>query len=346
MKLSERILSPWPLLWIYPLLLVIPNVWLALSEPWALLSKLTGIVLPLGLYYVVMGLCRRSGLAVLLSLPVAVLCAFQIVLLYLYGESIIAIDMFMNVATTNVGEVTELLSNLWKAIATVLVLYLPPLALGVYLLMRGRCAEAAQLRHARVAGITLVSVGLALAAGAYSTADRYSMRRELFPLNVVCNLCEAVNRVNQAEGYFDSSRNFRFHAVSLRSDSVPEVYVLVIGETSRADNWQLFGYDRPNNPRLSVRDGLLCLCCCRISEPTISATRCTGLKAFSRYSTRLECGLCFCPTRQRTTRISISSLRKPTNVVVYATTERFITTMNCLDSCGSTSIAAVQAVCS
>ena len=111
MKLSERILSPWPLLWIYPLLLVIPNVWLALSEPWALLSKLTGIVLPLGLYYVVMGLCRRSGLAVLLSLPVAVLCAFQIVLLYLYGESIIAIDMFMNVATPYVGEVTELLSN-------------------------------------------------------------------------------------------------------------------------------------------------------------------------------------------------------------------------------------------
>ncbi len=258
MKLSERILSPWPLLWIYPLLLVIPNVWLALSEPWTLLSKLTGIVLPLGLYYVMMGLCRRSGLAVLLSLPVAVLCAFQIVLLYLYGESIIAIDMFMNVATTNVGEVTELLSNLWKAIATVLVLYLPPLALSVFLLVRGRRAEEAQLRHVRVAGITLVSVGLVLAAGAYSTADRYSMRRELFPLNVVCNLCEAVNRVNQAEGYFDSSRNFRFHAVSLRPDSVPEVYVLVIGETSRADNWQLFGYDRPNNPRLSVRDGVLC----------------------------------------------------------------------------------------
>ena len=45
--------------------------------------------------------------------------------------------------------------------------------------------------------------------------------------------------------------------MSLRSDSVPEVYVLVIGETSRADNWQLFGYDRSNNPRLSVRDGLL-----------------------------------------------------------------------------------------
>ena len=51
----------------------------------------------------VMGLCRRSGLAVLLSLPVAVLCAFQIVLLYLYGESIIAIDMFMNGGHTNVG---------------------------------------------------------------------------------------------------------------------------------------------------------------------------------------------------------------------------------------------------
>ena len=41
------------------------------------------------------------------------------------------------------------------------------------------------------------------------------------------------------------------------SDSIPPVFVLVIGETSRADNWQLNGYRRPTNPRLSRRTGII-----------------------------------------------------------------------------------------
>ncbi len=40
------------------------------------------------------------------------------------------------------------------------------------------------------------------------------------------------------------------------SDTVPVVGVLVIGETSRACNWQLAGYERATNPRLSQREGL------------------------------------------------------------------------------------------
>ncbi len=36
-------------------------------------------------------------------------------------------------------------------------------------------------------------------------------------------------------------------------DTVPVLGVLVIGETSRACNWQLAGYERPTNPRLSKR---------------------------------------------------------------------------------------------
>ena len=40
------------------------------------------------------------------------------------------------------------------------------------------------------------------------------------------------------------------------SDSAQITGVLVIGETSRACNWQLAGYERATNPRLAVRDGL------------------------------------------------------------------------------------------
>ena len=41
------------------------------------------------------------------------------------------------------------------------------------------------------------------------------------------------------------------------SRDMREIYVVVVGETSRADNWQLYGYDRATNPRLSEREDLI-----------------------------------------------------------------------------------------
>ena len=44
---------------------------------------------------------------------------------------------------------------------------------------------------------------------------------------------------------------FHFHAHRAVIVHRRQVYVLVIGEASRRDHWQLFGYDRPTNPELS-----------------------------------------------------------------------------------------------
>ncbi|MDE6098327.1 MAG: lipid A phosphoethanolamine transferase [Muribaculaceae bacterium] len=257
MKHSKIITATKLLLWVYPLLLIVPNIWLSFSEPYAAVSKTVNLTLPLGAYYLIVGMSRRSGLAVTMTIPIAFFCAFQIVLLYLYGESIIAIDMFMNVATTNVSEASELLGNLSLAIITVLLLYVPPLAFGVWLIWNKTITPADVLRNIRLAGASLVCVGFIAMASAYASCSDYSARRELFPMNVACNLVDAALRVRQAADYMTTSEKFNYHAVNLRHDSIPEIYVLVIGETSRADNWQIFGYDRQTNPRLSRRPGLL-----------------------------------------------------------------------------------------
>lgn len=44
---------------------------------------------------------------------------------------------------------------------------------------------------------------------------------------------------------------FRFHARRTSQIKQRQVYVLVIGESSRRADWQLFGYQRPTNPELS-----------------------------------------------------------------------------------------------
>ena len=60
-----------------------------------------------------------------LAFPLVVLAAFQIVLLYLFGNSIIATDMFTNLLTTNPEEAGELLSNIYPSIIIVCAIYLP-----------------------------------------------------------------------------------------------------------------------------------------------------------------------------------------------------------------------------
>ena len=121
----RRIFSPGVLLWFYPLLLILPNVALDITEFSTAWSKATNILLPFGFYILIMGIWKNVGRTALLLFPFLFYGAFQVVLLYLYGESIIAVDMFLNLVTTNVSEATELLGNLVGAIITLLIVYVP-----------------------------------------------------------------------------------------------------------------------------------------------------------------------------------------------------------------------------
>lgn len=245
------------LLWIAPLLLVVPNVALDATETYTWLEKAVNVLLPLGVYYILCALWSRVGSTVTLLLPVMVLAAFQIVLLFLYGESIIAIDMFLNVATTSVGEAGELLRNLGTAIIVVCALYLPLLVAGIVLWIKGAKLAWADRKAAFWLGSVLTVVGLACAVSALATEKGYAPGRKLFPVNVVSNMGEAIGRTRLTEEYFDNAATFSHHAASRRDAAKPEIYVFVIGETSRAGNWHLNGYERDTNPRLTHRRGLI-----------------------------------------------------------------------------------------
>ncbi len=258
MKRSDNILSKLGgasdiMVWLVPLLLLIPNIALDITEisySWA--DKAVNILVPAGVYLMLFAASRRTGATTLWFIPVMVLCAFQIVLLFLYGESIIAIDMFLNVVTTNVHEATELLRNLSAAIVVVCVLYLPPIIAATVMCVKGSRAGRRNRKAALYCGIALAAAGFACMAA----ANAYHPTRKLFPVNVISNMFEALERTRLTENYFDTSADYSFGSIDCSGDSTG-VYVLVIGETSRADNWQLNGYQRPTNPRLSKRSGLL-----------------------------------------------------------------------------------------
>ena len=253
----KNIFRPAVLLWIFPLLLIIPNVALAFTESDLLLFKITDIILPLGLYYLLTSITLNVGLSVICCLPLMILAAFQIVLLYLYGESIIAIDMFLNVATTNVGEVAELLGNLLFAITVVIVLYLPPIVWATTLMLTKSHLARRQLFKPRRLGLTATLTGLILLACCFLVYPGTPVMRHIFPVNVCSNLVTAIKRTDATTDYKNTSASFSYRPTATRESADREIYVFVIGETSRADNWQLNGYSRQTNPRLSNEKNLI-----------------------------------------------------------------------------------------
>lgn len=253
----RRIFSPGVLLWFYPLLLIVPNVALDITEYSTAWSKATNILLPFGFYILIMGIWKNVGRTALLLFPFLFYGAFQVVLLYLYGESIIAVDMFLNLVTTNVSEATELLGNLVGAIITLLIVYVPTLIWCAISAIKRIYASRPSLLRARYCGVVSIFIGLACMFMAYAFDVRFSINSDIFPVNVIHNTIIAIQRTKATGNYYKTSEGFSYKAHSSRPADKKEVYVLVIGETSRADDWQLFGYGRPTNPLLTKRDGLI-----------------------------------------------------------------------------------------
>ena len=236
--------------------LIVPNLVLANTEPYSLWTVEALILMPLGFYMMWSVALRRSGVMIWLAFPFIFFCAFQIVLLYLFGNSVIATDMFTNVLTTNPGEAGELLGNIYPAVVLVCAMYLPLLWLAAREIGLKRYISRTTRLNVGLTGAAIFAVGMLALWPAYrASEDRHVLRDEIFPLNVFYNLGLSGSEFRKSHDFEKSSEGFSYAPRRTAQAPGREVYIYVIGEASRAMNWQLYGYDRETNPRLSqVRD--------------------------------------------------------------------------------------------
>lgn len=88
----------------------------------------------------------------------------------------------------------------------------------------------------------------------FKVTSMYGILDEYYPMSVISGTMQALltapNNLNEA-------RDFSFHA--FKEDSLPtrQIYVLVIGESSRYDHWQINGYNRQTSPLLSNLHNLI-----------------------------------------------------------------------------------------
>lgn len=241
---------------IYPILMIFPNILLNITESMPLTAKIANIIVPLSLYYLLMSARKNAGVMVLFLSIFCVMNGFQITVLYLFGEGIIAIDMLINCVTTNTSEAGELLTNLALPIIISSIMYIPLMIWGIYSACR-KLRTSENLRNlSRRYGLIGLSVGILISVIAMLTTE-FSPARHIYPFNIISNIVTALQRTYQSVNFDKTSADFHYNTVDSHDANQEEIYVLVIGETSRAMNWEIFGYDRPTNPRLSKRDNII-----------------------------------------------------------------------------------------
>ncbi len=235
--------------------LMIPNVILAVTEPLTPLERVSSVVFPLSCYYLIFTLSRRLGWSIWLLCPMSLLAGFQVVLLYIYGKSVVATDMFLNMVTTDAKESKELLGSIVMILSVVVVLYITPLVLATVSLVKKKKLKRSFLRQNRSIAFAVSFVGVSLLWLCYAASDAYSVKTGVYPINACYNMYKAVSRHDMLKNYNETSEDFKFNASSSHSAQQREIYVVVIGETARACNWELYGYNRATNPMLKqVKD--------------------------------------------------------------------------------------------
>ena len=240
------------LFWLTITTLMVPNVMLDITEGMSQWACVANILLPLGIYTLLMSISRKSGKMTWWLFPYIFFAAFQVVLLYLYGEGVLAVDMLLNVVTTNVSEATELLDGILPAVLIVCVLYLPPLGMAVANIRGRHILDNRFIYKTRRIGGGITVAGLLSVTTAYLADPTFRLLNNVFPLNVTYNLYLAVERSWISAHYQERVANYRFDAVATHPKDSAEVYVMVIGETARSNNFSLYGYHRDTNPMLTT----------------------------------------------------------------------------------------------
>lgn len=250
-KIFEEITKEKALFWYYLCSLILPNILLFFTESISPFAKICNICFPLFAFWYVLTLGKNMGKMYWCLFLFIFFDAFEIVLLNLFNRgSAVAVDMFLNIVTSNPGEIQELLDGLIPAVAFVFIIYLGAMALSIRsILKKGILSKDFRLTQRKFALPALI-VSCVLTIICQFVTPNFNIKNDIFPINTLYNLGSAIGRTIKVSNYHNSSNDFTFDAKSNRNKDDEEIYVLVIGETARAGNFGVYGYERNTTPNL------------------------------------------------------------------------------------------------
>ncbi len=231
--------------------------WHAVGDKLFVFSLLTSL-LWLALAYVA---STRPAMMHLLLLPLYVTTAVDLFLLANFGARLSS--GYVTILLTDKSDANEFLSTYGLPVALVtaafVLIYVPSV-----IAMRGYRRRASRRWAVAVGGLLLVIYGLAFGRGVFqgwgwrTAALDLAAHETSAPMGVAFQSAVALKLHADSKELREVRARFSFGATKAPSPS-QEIYVWVVGESSRPANWSLFGYNRDTTPRLRATPGVVAM---------------------------------------------------------------------------------------
>ena len=243
--------------------LMFPNlVWLSVGHGIAVWTA--GLLVPAALLVLIFALSGRAPwFACLLLAPFAAMAPAEAFYIHGYLRPSSA-QVLASLFATNPGESREYLGGLLAPLVACMLVGVVLAALAAWWTGRARLRWRVAWGLAIALPMSLIAFLTCYGAAAGRVAQRLTEATTAlngqitagYPFGMIERLIEYRQQWSAMREQAAHLDGFRFHARRAVSIARRQIYVLVIGEASRRDHWQLFGYGRPTNPAL-VRESNL-----------------------------------------------------------------------------------------
>ena len=255
--LKEKIFNQTVLYIWFMIIMILPCFVLAMTEPLSIWVRTASVFIPAAFFGLAFNLFRKPGYFIIISVILLLINGYQLVLIYLFSESVVSPDMFLNIVTSSSGESGELMRTIWPAVTIACVLYFSALLMGIFSIINKQKLSYYFIKRSCITAGVFAVIGVLCLLVNKSKNYPFEADHNIYPYNALYNLNFAVKKYYRILNYPKTSDGFTYNAVKTKESSKREVIVLVIGETSRAHNWQLYGYQRNTTPKLSQRDDII-----------------------------------------------------------------------------------------
>ncbi|WP_435357018.1 phosphoethanolamine transferase [Emticicia sp. SJ17W-69] len=198
---------------------------------------------------------NRIKLYLLLLTPVFILLPFNLGSILLFGVPANEATILLLI-NTNFNEASELMEGYWLRLAASIFFYV----VGLLILLTKAPNIISKKSASLTSAISLIVLFL-VPLIENGIKDYFVTLRSryytVFPTSLLYSAKMIRSQYQLVHSTKKERENFKFNATQDSIINGKQVYVLVIGESSRYDHWGINGYERNTSPNLSKRENLI-----------------------------------------------------------------------------------------
>lgn len=239
---------------LFSILMLMPNViFYSLKKQFSF--AFASLLIPLGLFLLPLIIFQKTVKWYFSLLFIIVLFAPPALLSVFYFGDRLNFEMISLAFFTTYSEATELLSSyIW----IIVILYLIYIFLMIAAIMKLPAKVYARTALGfSFAGLVLLISGLFVQPQSISKTGFKNIIFSYFPFDLAQNIYLVKNYKNQMEKFRADAHRFAYSDVVNHLEDIPQVFILLIGESARYAQWGINGYSRNTSPNLSNWDHLI-----------------------------------------------------------------------------------------